>query len=202
MAGILTARIWEASALVAAGRPAELLAEPEFRRGAISPDRLIGRLGSWAGRALSRHDLEIALLRLAPGTEDSFWSAWARLHPSSRLAAQHAYQQGLAPLGFEPVIWRPGPYSGLPGPAPLARITAPPAGPAGSHCWALLTALSDPVRDFHRDHAYRYFMGPGYRPVVAGWPALCPWQPELAAAAGPNRSQLVTAARRLTGAAP
>ena len=50
MSGILTARIWEASALVAAGRPAELLAEPEFGRGAISPDRLIGRLGSWAGR--------------------------------------------------------------------------------------------------------------------------------------------------------
>ena len=182
MAGILTARIWEASALVAAGQPAELLAEPEFGRGAISPDRLIGRLGSWAGRALSRHDLEIALLRLAPGTGDSFWSAWARLHSSSRQAAQHSYQQGLAPLAFEPVIWRPGPYSGLPGPAPLARVTAPPAGPAGSRCWALLTALSDPGRDFYRDHAHRHFMGRGYRPVVAGWSALCPWQPELAAA--------------------
>jgi hypothetical protein len=72
MAGILTARIWEASALVAAGRPAELLAEPEFERGAISPGRLIGRLGSWAGRALPRHDLEIALLRLAPGAGEEF----------------------------------------------------------------------------------------------------------------------------------
>ena len=211
MAGILTARIWEASALVAAGRPAELLAEPEFGRGAISPDGLIGRLGSWAGRALSRHDLEIALLRLAPGTGDSFWSAWTRLHPPSRQAAQHAYQEGLVPLGFEPVIWRPGPYSGLPGPAPLARVTAPPAGPAGSRCWGLLTALSDPVRDFYRDHAYRRFMGPGYRPVVAGWPALCPWQPELAAAhllrplsdsLTPGSGRAGTAAAALGGLSP
>jgi hypothetical protein len=32
-----------------------------------------------------------------------------------------------------------------------------------------------PVRDFYRDHAYRHFMGPGHRQVVAGWQALCRW---------------------------
>jgi hypothetical protein len=182
MAGILTARIWEASTLAAAGHHVELLAEPEFGRGAISPDRLLGRLGSWAGGALPRHDLEIALLRLAPGAGDSFWSGWARRHPESLAVAQRAYQQGLAPLGFEPLVWGPGRYNGLPGPAALARITMPPGQAARSRCWALLTALGDPVLEFYRDHVHRYFMGSRYHPVVTGWPALCPWQPELAAA--------------------
>jgi len=182
MAGILTARIWEASTLAAGGHPVELLAEPEFGRGAISPDRLLGRLGSWAGGALPRHDLEIALLRLAPGAGDSFWSGWARRHPESLAVAQGAYQQGHAPLGFEPLVWGPGRYNGLPGPAALARITMPPGETARSRCWALLTALRDPMLEFYRDHMHRYFMGSRYHPVVTGWPALCPWQPELAAA--------------------
>ena len=44
-----------------------------WRLGTI-PGSLLGRLGSWAGGALPRHDLEIALLRLAPGAGDSFWT--------------------------------------------------------------------------------------------------------------------------------
>jgi Family of unknown function (DUF6493) len=182
MAGILTARIWEASTLAAAGHPVELLAEPEFERGPISPDRLLGRLGSWAGRALPPHDLEIALLRLAPGAGDSFWSGWAGRHPSSLAVAQRAYQEGLARLSFEPLVWRPGRYNGLPAPAALARITTPPGEAARSRCWALLTALGDPMLEFYRDRMHRYFMGSRYHPVVTGWPALCPWQPELVAA--------------------
>jgi Family of unknown function (DUF6493) len=64
MAGILTARIWEASTLAAAGHPVELLAKPEFGRAAISPDRLLGRLAS--GQNRSR--LAAAAHRLAQGT--------------------------------------------------------------------------------------------------------------------------------------
>ena len=64
----------------------------------------------------------------------------------------------------------------------LARITGPPADAAGSHCWALLTALSRPLRDFYEQYGQRWYVGSGYQAVVAGWPLLCPWQPELAAA--------------------
>jgi hypothetical protein len=187
MAGILTARIWEASALIAAGRSAELLAEPDSERGAIGPDRLLARLGSWTDGSAPRHDLEIALLRLMPGMDDSFWSAWARVHPSSVRSARRAYQQGLASLGFEPQIGRPGNYRWLTGPigsdaVVVARLTTKPADSQGSRCWALLTALSRPLDDFCADYGQRWQVTSRYQAVVAGWPLLCPWQPELAAA--------------------
>jgi hypothetical protein len=40
MAGMFSARAWEAAKIIAAGREGLLLAEPEFGRGAISQDRL------------------------------------------------------------------------------------------------------------------------------------------------------------------
>ena len=186
VAGILTARIWEASALAAAGRPVQLLAEPEFERGAIGPDRLLDRLASWTGGVPPRHDLEIALLRLGPGVDDSFWSAWSRRHPGSLPAARHIHRQGLAPLSIAPEVRLSGNYLRATGldPVVIARITQPPGNDGGSGCWALLTALSRPLDDFYREYR-SIWSGPvtsRYRAVVAGWPLLCPWQPELAAA--------------------
>jgi hypothetical protein len=192
MAGVLTARIWEACTLVAEGSPARLLAEPESGSGAIGPDRLLGRLRSWVGRDLPRYDLETALLRLAPGMDDAFWSAWSAAHPASLPAARHAYRQGHTPLGFEPQIGLPSrPWwrnSLSEAPVVVARILPPPddadrgTGSTGSHSWALLTALDRPLRDFYRDYGERWYIGASYQALVAGWPLLCPWQPELAAA--------------------
>jgi hypothetical protein len=191
MAGVLTARIREACALVADGRPVRLLAEPEFATGAIGPDRLLDRLRSWASEDLPRYDLETALLRLMPGLDDAFWSAWATVHPASLAAARHAYQQGHTLLAFEPQIgspWRPWWRNSLTeAPVVVARILPPVGaghgpGSAGSHCWALLTALDHPLRDFYRNYGERWYIGAGYQAMVAGWPLLCPWQPELAAA--------------------
>ncbi len=70
----------------------------------------------------------------------------------------------------------------------VARILLPPVdagrgtGAAGSHCWALLTALDRPLRDFYRGYGERRYIGASYQALAAGWPLLCPWQPELAAA--------------------
>jgi hypothetical protein len=179
MAGILTARIWEASALAASGRPVRLLAEPESERGVIGPDRLLARLESWAGGDLSRHDLEVALLRLTPGLDEEFWSAWTKVHPASVGAARYAYEQSQVRLGFEPEL---GWLVRETAPLVLARITGRPAEADASRCWALLTALSQPLRDFVSVYGRRWEMTPRYEAVVAGWPLLCPWQPELAAA--------------------
>jgi hypothetical protein len=73
-------------------------------------------------------------------------------------------------------------------PVVVARILRPPGravpgtAPAGSHCWARLTALDHPLRDFYRDYGERSYIAGSYQALVAGWPLLCPWQPELAAA--------------------
>jgi hypothetical protein len=189
MAGILTARIWEASALAAAGRPVQLLAEPEFESGTISPARLLDRLASWTTGSPPRHDLEVALLRLMPEVDDSFWSAWAASHPSSQRAARHAHREGLEPLSFEPQLGRPSssrPYLWTGDTRShalvLARINRSPAGTTRSRCWALLTALSSPLRDFFHQYGRRWYISSRYEAVVAGWPLLCPGQPELAAA--------------------
>lgn len=190
MAGILSARVWEATALINSGRPVRLLAEPESERGALSPGRLLDRLGYWTGfpaARLPRHDLEVALLRLAPGADDSFWSAWARVHPTSARAARHAYAAGLVPLTFEPVVGEPAAdrwggdrraHTHV-----LARITGLPVDPAGhtTHCWRLLTALTSPL-SYHGHGNCDRRMDPHYDPVVAAWPMLCPWRPELGAA--------------------
>jgi hypothetical protein len=194
MAGILSARMWEACTLVSSGRTVRLLAEPESGRGVITPGRLLDRLACWPASPATarppRYDLEVALLRLAPGADDEFWSAWARIQPATAHAARAAYTGGLAPLCFEPVIGEPDPWRprsadyGDGYPHVLARLTGPSADSAtqaGSHSWRLLTALAAPLRDYPRLYAERY-LNTHYDPVVAAWPLLCPWQPELAAA--------------------
>lgn len=188
VAGVLTARIREAVHLIGQGRPVRLLAEPASVRGAVDPGQLLDRLATWAGTraaALPRHDLEVALLRLPPGLDGSFWSAWARTHPTSARAARRAYQAGLGRLSFEPVVGEPPtrrPYRQLDqGPHVLARLTAP-ASAGESHCWSLLTALAQPLRDHHLLFCEWRRYDPRADSVVTAWPMLCPWQPDLAAA--------------------
>jgi hypothetical protein len=194
MAGILSARVWEACTLVSNERPVRLLAEPESERGVITPDRLLDRLACWPASPPvarpPRYDLEVALLRLAPGAGDEFWSAWARMQPATAQAARRAYTGALAPLCFEPVVGEPEPWHphsvnyGNGYPHVLAALTGPSADSAAqaeSHSWRLLTALASPLRDYPRLYAERY-ANTHYDPIVAAWPLLCPWQPELAAA--------------------
>jgi hypothetical protein len=188
VAGILTARIWEAVHLIGQGRPVSLLAEPASVRGAVDPDHLLGRLAAWAGApaaALPRHDLEVALLRLPPGLDHSFWSAWARAHPTSARAARRAYQARLDRLSFESVVGEPagGPYYHRAAHMHvLARLTAPAGDTASSHCWSLLTALDQPRHDHHPLYCAWRSYDPRADSVVTAWPMLCPWQPDLAAA--------------------
>jgi hypothetical protein len=114
------------------------------------------------------------------------------VHPSSLHVARRAYQQRLAPLSLTPEVGLPdppGPFAG-PGrcdPLVLARISGLDSSPRAaeatrSRCWALLTALSRPLRDFSEQYGERWYISSTYQAVVAGWPLLCPWQPELAAA--------------------
>jgi hypothetical protein len=184
-AGITAMRMLEATAVISAGRPVQLLAEPEFGRGAISPDRLLERLKSWADGSLLPYDLEIAMLRLAPGADGSFWSAWAELHPASPDAARKAYEQGTVSLSFKleaGPLGRRSEYSSRyedAVPVASARITTPSAESGGSHCWSLLTKIPDPpgtggVPPWH--------LTDGYDAIVAALPLMCPWQPELASA--------------------
>lgn len=188
MAGILSARVREAAGLIGSGRPVRLLADPETERGAVSPGRLLQRLACWSGASaarIPRHDLEIALLRLAPSVDESFWSEWAQVHATSARTARRLYQEGIVPLSLEPVIGQaPGRYRDDP-PGDLlvlARVSPPSAGAAeGSRCWRLLTDLASPLRNYRRDYGETWER-PHYEAVVAGWPLLCPWQPDLAAA--------------------
>jgi hypothetical protein len=139
---------------------------------------------------LPRYDLEVALLRLAPGASDQFWSVWAQMQPATARPARRAHTAGLASLCIEPVIGKPDPWHphsadyGDRYPHVLARIAGPSADTAAqaeSHSWRLLTALASPLGDHPRLYAERY-LNTHYDPVVAAWPLLCPWQPELAAA--------------------
>jgi hypothetical protein len=153
---------------------AELLAEPSAADGSVHPDALLARLATWRGAPVIRYDLEVALLRLPP-VDASFWGDWDKVHPSSAEQARQAYQAGTAKLTLEPVIETAPDRLGRSRPDVLARITSDPPAPAGgSRCWKLLTDPPDPV--LHYDFNSRM------SPVVAFWPLLCPWQPELAAA--------------------
>jgi hypothetical protein len=201
MAGIFTARVWEAARIICA-RPgpgqAELLAEPDSSRGAVSAGRLLDRLSRRAAtgshRRPARLDLEAAVLRLGPDAGQDFWAQWARIDKVTAERARRAYASSQTILQFEPVTGPPlgqnhvRGYSGW-HPHVLARLVPGPAGQAdtagqsgaGSLTWELLTALSDPMA------SHRIVYGPSaqnrqYGSVVAAWPLICPWQPDLAAA--------------------
>lgn len=190
MAGIFSARAWEAARIIAAGHGDVLLAEPEYDRGAISQERLLERVARRAGvnaggQPPGRHDLQAAVLRLAPHADPEFWSRWAGLDRLSALSARASHRLVNSALSFEPVV-------GLPSGRPLRgyghweeQVLARTSGPvpAASRCpsWQLLIALSNPLRDHARLYGPRW-ENRHYDASVATWPLICPWQPELAAA--------------------
>ena len=87
MAGIFSARAWEAARIIEAGQGGLLLAEPQTRRGAITLDAMADRLEQLSrhqqrtgARQAGRYDRDAALLRLAPGTvPGSLWAAWEQV---------------------------------------------------------------------------------------------------------------------------
>lgn len=168
-------RAMEAHRLVEDGPAgAELLAEPSAADGSVHPDALLARLATWRGAPVFRYDMEVALLRLPP-VDASFWAAWDKVHPASAEQARRAYQAGTAELTLEPVIETAADRFGRIRTPVLVRITSdPPAAAGGSRCWQLLTDPPDPV--------LYYNFNSQTSPVVASWPLLCPWLPELAAA--------------------
>jgi len=188
MAGIFTARAWEAARLIEAGRGGVLLAEPETERGAIWPATLLDRVRELAGQGgtVCPYDRDVALLRLAPGPPDELWPELGRLtgRPAGALRDTHRILQ--LPVAFEAV-------SGLPLGRPLrhshywhehllARTVEPV--PVAPECpsWRLLTALSDPLADHERLYGPSRYNLRDYDAAVAAWALICPWQPEVAAA--------------------
>jgi hypothetical protein len=180
MAGILSARMSEACALIAAGTAGPLLAEPEFADGTISHDGQLGRLARRPGGTRPpRYDLEVALLRLAPGVGAEFWAQWARLDEQSAPAARRGYEESHAPLDFEPqvldVTRNRLAYFEMP---PVLAAGAPAAAPE-SACWRLLTDLASRLQTLHGRRNVDHVR---LDEIVAAWPLLCPHQPELIAA--------------------
>jgi Family of unknown function (DUF6493) len=167
-------RVVEACYLVAGGPAgAELLAEPSAADGSVHPDALLARLATWRGAPVIRYDMEVAVLRLPP-VDPSFWAAWDKVHHASAEQARQAYQAGTATLILEPDIGTATDRQGRVRPHVLATITSdPPAAAEGSRSWKVLTDPPDPVLVFDLSRMSS---------VVASWPLLCPWRPELAAA--------------------
>jgi hypothetical protein len=81
MAGIFSARAWEAARLIEAGRGGVLLAEPETERGAITAQTLLARVRELGRRrgTVGLYDRDVALLRLAPGPAGQLWDELGRL---------------------------------------------------------------------------------------------------------------------------
>jgi Family of unknown function (DUF6493) len=185
MRSLTTVRIREASKIMAAGHPAELLAEPDHERGAISQQRLVQRLAAWhrarPGRPPARYDLEAAMLRLAPEANDAFWAEWALLDSATAPRARRLYAEARHPVVLRPVTGEPySPYSSAGFTYVHAQAVAR-RGAAESAMWAVLTAVSQPFDDYLRMYGDRRWMR-HYDQLVAGWPLLAPWQPELIAA--------------------
>jgi hypothetical protein len=179
MAGILSARMFEACMLIFTGKAGTLLAEPDFADGTISHDGLLARLASLRGTRPPGYDLEVALLRLAPGAGEEFWSRWAGLDEESAPIAQRVYAESHAALDFEPpvldVTAKRLPYFDTP---PVLAAAGGATAPA-SRCWGLLTDLGNRL---HYLHGRRYVNHVRMDETVAAWPLLCPHQPELIAA--------------------
>jgi hypothetical protein len=170
--GILGVRIRQAVTFVTARYPALLLAEPEFSDGAISHDtflnrtsRLVGISRPGAPPGASAYDLQVALLRLAPDTDDAFWAQWATITGLDAAAARDLCERASAPLDFE--IDADGPNL----PKTFARLAGPAlAGQPAASCWRLLTDLATEYRIPWEDQ------------TISAWPLLAPHQPELIAA--------------------
>jgi hypothetical protein len=194
MAGILSARVWEASRLIASGHAGSLLAAPEFADGTIGHGTLLDRLTVPGRSRHAQHDFEIALLRLAPGADEAFWAEWARLDEEMARAARRAYDERHARLDFEPRAGGPvevdrsvggmQPTPAQTGPLVTAGLAGAPADGGASRCWRLLTDLASPALNEHgrRGLTVRWGFPIQLDEVVAAWPLLCPHQPELVAA--------------------
>jgi hypothetical protein len=191
LSGILSARIGEACTLIAAGRALQLLAEPEFADGTISPGELTARQALWATAELTpcRYDLEAARLRAAPGADEEL-----ALEPSVTLPR----------AGFRAMPWERFTEDGTGVHARLARV---PESASAPYCWPLLTHLAHPLDD--RQFAVGH-TGIRLDEMIAAWPLLCPHNPELVAAhllsplsdgLGPGRNAAGTAARGLASLA-
>ena len=180
MAGILSARVWEACRLVASGRAGCLLAEPEFADGTIGHGTLLDRLAPLGRSRRPQHDFEVALLRLAPGADDAFWAEWARLDKGMARAARRAYTEGVACLDLEPMVSGPVTVAS----AVTARLAGGRAATGASRCWRLLTDRAYPALGEHgqRGLMIHWRFPSRVDEVVAAWPLLCPHQPELVAA--------------------
>jgi hypothetical protein len=167
-------RVVEACYLIAGGPAgAELLAEPSAADGSVHPDALLARLATWRGAPVMRYDMEVAVLRLPP-VDPPFWEAWDKVHHASAEQARQAYQAGTATLILEPDIGKATDRQGQIRPHVLAAIAGdPPAATGGSRSWKVLTDSPDPVLVFDLSRMSA---------VVASWPLVCPWRPELAAA--------------------
>jgi hypothetical protein len=201
MAGIFSARAWEAAKIIESGQGGVLLAEPETERGAVTAGTLLLRLRELAagkGRPAGDHDRDVALLRLEPsetsevgeagetGEAGELWKAWAEVSGVSAGALRVSHKQVQTTLTFEAV-------TGMPTGRPirqthqwhehvLARITGPVPPTPACACWQLLTDLPDPLAQHEVLYGPARYESRHYDPAVAGWPLICPWQPELAAA--------------------
>jgi hypothetical protein len=183
---IPAARALEAyHAIVDGPAGAELLAEPSAADGSVHPDALLARLATWRGAPVFRYDMEVALLRL-PTVDASFWETWDKVHPASAAQARRAYEAGTAELTFGTVVSTTTDGLRRNRTRVLARIANDlPVGNGESRCWqVLIDDLPDPLVDPYLEYRRGGVLseiGP-LSPVVASWPLLCPWQPELAAA--------------------
>jgi len=191
MAGIFSARAWEAAKIIAAGHGGLLLGEPQFGRGAISQNLLLERIAWHAGQRkegrppVGRYDVQAAVLRLAPDTDAEFWASWASMDRLAALSARATHRLVNSALSFEPVLGQPRgrPLRGYGDweDQVLARISGQPPKAMRCPSWQLLTALSDPLRDYAKLYGPRWD-NRHYDASVAAWPLISPWQPELAGA--------------------
>jgi hypothetical protein len=195
----MSARLWEACRLIAAGQSGPLLAEPELTDGSISHATLLERIARQApGTRAPCYDVEMSLLRLAPGAGDAFWEQWDAVRSACSpgpvpVAAQarRMYEEGKQELAFEPLIIPPHGGWGTDAMV-IGRLSVPSAvagsgaegsgaegsGAAGvSRCWRLLTGTAACDMDFWA--MKRWIDSDEW---LAAVPFLSPHQPELIAA--------------------
>jgi hypothetical protein len=189
MAGIFSARAWEAAKIIESGQGGALLAEPETERGAVTAGTLLLRIGELAAgtaRPAGDYDRDVALLRLEPGVAGELWRAWEDISGVSAEALRTSHEQVQTTLTFEAV-------TGMPTGRPirqtqqwhehiLARIAGPVPRTPACDSWRLLTDLPDPLAQHEVLYGPARYESRHYDAAVAAWAPVCPWQPELAAA--------------------
>jgi hypothetical protein len=178
--GVFAVRALEAIYLIAQGSQVELLSEPTHERGAIDPDVFIERAvksyGSMLGPMPPRYDLELAVLRIAPGELDARMGKLPR-----RVKNRVSVLVREVPVAIRATIvsGRPtDPWGNHTEPVVLAKV-----GVLGrdSKILRTLTNLDQPVASHLRLAGEGEFIT-GYGPSIRTWPLIAPWHPELTAA--------------------